>query len=223
MKVCVGILEYGDPEGLDRLLGSLALGKGGFDGAIVIHGRFATFPQKFENAFEETYAVVEKHKKQSGEYIYLVRCSEDRNISQIEMRNGYLERAANLGFDWLLVMDSDEYIAPNADWKTFREALEFEMSLKVRNQIYDVMFEGYVADRGPRPRLFYRPGSIKYWNKHYWFVLEETKQLLKGEGDAGKVIGGIFLIHDKTIRTPQHYYATLQYEKWLLNSEGVTQ
>lgn len=216
MKVCVGVVEYGDPQGLNRLLGSLALGNGGMDGAIIIHGRFANFPRKFENAFEETIKVIDKHVFESGNVnIHCIQYPEDKQASQIEMRNAYLDLASKLGYDWLLVMDSDEYITPYPDWKAFRETLEFEMSLKVRSQIYDVMFTGIAARDGSRPRLFYRPGTIRYWKKHYWFILNETQTLLKGRGDAGKAIGSIYLTHDKTTRNAQHVYAMMLYENWL--------
>ena len=70
--------------------------------------------------------------------------------TEIDMRNMYMQMAAAKGCDWLLVIDSDEYIAPNANWSLFREQLAFVQGLGLQHQIFDVMFEGTVAERGPR-------------------------------------------------------------------------
>lgn len=137
------------------------------------------------------------------------------------MRNLYLQIAAAKGYDWLLVIDSDEYIAPNANWTKFREQLEFCSNLGLSHQVFDVMFEGTIADRGPRPRLFYRPHSVRYWKRHYWWVLQEQNICLKGIGDAGRIIEGIYILEDKSLRTNNYANMITSYKAWQQMYEGI--
>lgn len=238
MKVAVGIVEYGDAAGLFRNLASLRLDQPNtIDLAIVVHSRFEHFnltsdPTE-EEALQQTKDVIAKCPQDrvklvlppvavgvtntaAGEKEGQLRAS----TTQIHSRNLYLKTAADLGYDWLLVLDSDEYIARNADWPEFRRQLEFVMSLDLPHQIFDLQMEGSLPMyRGPRPRLFYRPGSIKYWKRHYWFLLEEQMICYKGASDAGRVIGGIYLMHDRTVRSMNHYNATQDYNEWQLVNE----
>lgn len=214
MKIAAGICEYADPEGLYRCLASLGLDNGGIDLAIIIHGRFNHFdiPNIVkEEALADTKRIISKFPPNTVE----LAMASTTGASEIDNRNLYLKIAAKKGYDWLLVIDTDEYIARNADWKTFRSQLEFVMSLGLEHQIFDVQFEGNIpAYIGPRPRLFYRPKSIKYWKRHYWWVLEESMTLYKGLSDAGRIIGGIYMMHDHTIRDSKYYNAAINYKEW---------
>lgn len=224
MKIAAGIVEYGDPDGLYRLLASLALDQENtIDLAIVVHSRFKYFDIKNiddEQALRQTQKILSKFPQSRVKLVTLA--NNVHNNTQVESRNLYFKAAAEEGCDWLLVMDSDEYVARNADWKEFRRQLEFVISLDLPHQIFDIQMEGILAMyRGPRPRLFYRPATIRYWKKHFWFVLEEKGICYKGVGDAGRVIGGIYLLHDKTVRSLDHYNATLGYNEWQKIYEGI--
>lgn len=221
MKVCAGILEYCEPEGLDRCLKSLKIANNGvgFDGACIIHGKFPNFDIDNidpDEAFRQTLAVAEKYP---SDKVHLLQTT---GMDQIQMRNKYFELAAQNGYDYVLVLDADEYIAPNANFAKFRSQLEFVQSLQLPHQIFDVMFEGSVADRGPRPRLFFRPATIKYWNKHYWWVLEESKYCYKGMSDSGRILEGVYIIEDKTIRDANYFKASYYYVEWQKMNEGRT-
>lgn len=238
MKVAVGIVEYGDAAGLYRTLASLRLDKPDtIDLAIVVHSRFEHFNLTAdptpEEALQQTQDVLAKCPQDrvklvlppiavgvtntaAGEREGQLRAS----TTQIHSRNLYLKEAADQGCDWVLVLDSDEFIAKNADWPTFRKELEFIMSLELPHQIFDVQMEGMLAMyRGPRPRLLYRPATIKYWKRHYWLVLEETMICYKGASDAGRIVGGIHLMHDRTVRSMNHYNATQAYNDWQIENE----
>jgi glycosyltransferase involved in cell wall biosynthesis len=219
MKIAAGICEYADPDGLYRCLASLGLDKdNGFDLAIVIHGKFGHFDindLEQKEALDQTKQVISKFPPK-------VKLVVVHDNTEIENRNLYLQTAYQEGCDWLLVIDSDEYIARNANFKLFRDQLEFVMSLGLEHQIFDISFEGNSAYRGPRPRLFYRPKTIKYWKRHYWLVLEESMKLYKGQSDAGRIIDGIFVIHDQTIRDSKHYNASENYHDWLRKEEDRT-
>jgi hypothetical protein len=217
LKVAAGICEYGDTDGLYRCLNSLGLGTGGIDLAIVIHGRFRDFKLDKPDAFKETQKIVSRFPDGTVELVQL-----PPNSTEIEARNLYLKTAADLNCDWLLVIDSDEFL-PNrlADFKDFRRQLEYVMDLGLEHQIFDVHIEGNIpAYRGPAPRLFLRPGTIKYWGKHYWFVLEKTMRIYKGQSDAARIITGIIIAHDHTIRDSTYYNASVGYKEWQQAHEG---
>jgi Glycosyl transferase family 2 len=208
MKIAAGIVVYADVEGLDRCLSTLGIGQGGLDGAIIIHRRYDHFSLQDPTSLPETKRVARKY---ANVFVH----HSDEPITQVQARNLYMEFAGQLGYDWLLVIDSDEFVMPNADWKEFRRQLEYVISLKLEHQIFDVEFEGSISERGPRPRLFLRPGTIRYHVKHYWWVLPERgNMLLKGMGDAGRIITGINLYHGKSIRTMKHITASMRYYQW---------
>jgi hypothetical protein len=210
MKIAAGIIEYGDAEGLDRCLSTLGLGKGGFDGAIVVHRKFDHFELEdtYNNFLSETLRVAKKYPN-----VYVDHDSEHRP-TQIEARNMYMQLAGRLGYGWLMVIDSDEYVLPNVDWPKFHSQLEFVDSLQLDHQIFDVQFEGSMSNRGMRPRLFKDPSTIQYWTKHWWWVKTKSNELLRGLSDAGRAISGIYLYHAKSIRTPEHVYASMNYYDW---------
>lgn len=220
MKIAAGIVEYADASSLDRCLRSLDLGQGGpgIDVAIIIHGRYLNNPIKSTCCISDDTIQVTESKAFPPGSVFLKRLHHA--TTEIEMRNLYLKMAAAKGCDWLLVIDSDEYIAPNADWTKFRQQLEFVQSLGLSHQVFDVMFEGTVAQRGPHPRLFYRPLSVRYWKRHYWWVLQEQNICLKGMGDAGRIIEGIYILEDKSLRDSRYEATITSYKAWQQEFEG---
>ena len=199
----------------------MGLDRGGFDGAIIIHKRFDHFDLDLPDAtaLQQTQAVIKKYPNVTLSSPSSPS-SPKKGWSQLDSRNEYIKLANQLNYDWLMVIDSDEYVAPNADWKTFREQLEFVVSLGLYDQIFDIQFEGSISESGPKPRLFFlRPGNITYWQRHFWFVLEKKMICLKGVGDAGRMIKGIYLLHGKAVRSAKYYEASVDYETWQNNHE----
>ena len=220
MKIATGICEYGDTDGLYRCLASLGLDEdNGIDLAIIIHGRFNNFNLNRPTAYEDTKRIISRFPK---DRIDLVRPINPPIMTEVESRNLYLQRATELNCDWLLVIDSDEFLAHDlTNWTLFREQLDFIMKLGLNHHIYDVKLDGNIpAYHGPVPRLFYRPSTVKYWGKHYWWVIEESKRLLKGQSDAARILEGIHIIHDHTIRDSKYYTASINYKDWQQNHEG---
>lgn len=222
MKIAAGIVEYADSRSLDRCLRSLNLGQGsggggGIDSAIIIHGRYSHNPIIPMPCMTRDTTLIAQSSTFPAGTVMLKRIYQP--IAEIDARNLYLQFAAAQGCDWLLVIDSDEYVAPNADWSLFRKQLEFVQSLGLSHQVFDVIFEGTNAERGPRPRLFYRPRSVRYWKKHYWWVLEEKQLLLKGLSDAGRIIEGIFILEDKSLREPRYEQTITAYKAWQQENE----
>jgi hypothetical protein len=207
LKIAAGIVVYADPEGLDRCLSTLALGRGGFDGAIIIHSRYEHFDLEDPRSLEDTQRVASKYHN------VLVHNVEEP-ITQVDARSLYMEKAGELGYDWLMVIDSDEYVLQNADWGKFRSQLEYVLSLNPPHQIFDIDFDGSIIYRGARPRLFLDPGTVRYWVKHWWFILTKKGILCKGNSDSGRIIEGINVYHSKLVRSLEHIQASNLYYQW---------
>jgi hypothetical protein len=122
-------------------------------------------------------------------------------------------RAAK-GCDFLIVLDSDEYIAADADWDLFRKNLWKATLYCPGSRVFDLYTGGAIGQSGPRPRIFYRPGTVYYYSHHYWFVIKETKRLLKGVNDSAHLVQGITIVHDKSLRSKEHFNAMLEYGEW---------
>jgi|SRR5262245_26733061 len=218
-KLGVGVVVYGDVIGLDRLINSVYEH---VNRIIVVHAKFEGFQETFEDSAHETRKTIRKYRIRKKAKIDLIKC-DDGQLSQITARNLYMQHAAT---DWLLVLDTDEYVTPNTKWDAVYEDLEHIQGLELRKQVYDVQFEGPIAEFGCRPRFFYKPATIEYWNRHYWWLLEDgathegQRQLLKGQSDSGRTIKGIYVIHDKTVRFKEHFNAMINYANWQNWNEG---
>ena len=206
MKIAAGINTYANPLGLEACLGSLT---GGVDAQLVIHGRYPNFPVQHASAYSKTKTICKEYP--NTQLIQL-------DATELEKRQKYLELSQD--FDFLIVIDDDEFISDGADWGYFRQNCQQVIDQRAPHYIYDIMFDGPIAQSGPRPRLFYQPSKIKYDRKHYWWRLPNGR-LADGMSDSCKVIEGIKITHDKSLRLNGDFnLAVLKYQHWLLGHES---
>jgi hypothetical protein len=205
LKIAAGVNTYANPDGLEICLESLS----GVDKRLVIHGRYPHFQDVDPYSESKTKAVCTKYP--DTQLIQL-------DAPELEKRQKYLELSE--GFDFLLVIDDDEYITQGADWQLFKKTCQNMIEHPSQYYIYDIMFDGPIAESGPRPRLFYQPSKIKYERKHYWWRLPNGR-LADGMSDSCKVVDGIRITHDKTPRMNGKYnLASLEYQHYLLEYES---
>ena len=208
MKIAAGINTYANAKGLDVCLASLS-GAGGVDKRLVIHGRYPHFSHEDGDSLAASQTVCKRYPNTQ-----LI----DLNSAEIEKRQKYLDLAADC--DFLLVIDDDEYIAQGADWGIMRDFCQKVIDKHEGFYIYDIMLGARSEDLGPRPRLFYQPSKIKYYLKHYWWLLPNDR-MLDGCSDSVQVAPGIQIIHDKTLRMDGNYnLASLSYQQWLMWNES---
>ena len=207
MNIVAAIVTYADPLGVQRTIASL---NGGIDAVIVIHVQYQNLGLHSPHSLSDTKAVCLKYPNTSLFDLGIT--------SELEARQRYLDLA--IDYDFLLVIDSDEYISDGADWGYFRQNCQQVIDQHAPHYIYDIMFDGPIAQSGPRPRLFYQPSKIKYDRKHYWWRLPNGR-LADGMSDSCKLIDGIKITHDKSLRLNGDYnLAVLKYQHWLLGHEG---
>jgi len=207
LKVGLGCCVYSDPVGLQRLLDSVYLG---LDRLIVVHTRYSHFPHEDPQSLSHTKAVCSRYPN-----IELIALLKPTN--QIEARTKYMRAAKDL--DILIVLDSDEYIASDANWDAFRENLQKAITYGPGCRVFDLYTAGPIGQSGARPRIFYKPSSIYYFSHHYWFIIKETGRILKGASDSAYLVKGITILHDKTFRTQEHFNGMLKYANWQMTGE----
>jgi glycosyltransferase involved in cell wall biosynthesis len=206
MKIAAGICTYSDALSLARCLESLN------DGAIdckIIHGPYPFYSAIDDDSLENTRAVCQAYPNTQLIDLPLP-------TPEIERRQTYLNLASD--YDLLLVIDSDEYIE-KADWPLFKRECKRILETGPHHYIYDILFGGHPAQVGPRPRLFREPSKIKYWKKHYWWLLPNGK-VAAGASDSITVVNGITIMHDDQLRPDNRLKARTEYQAYLLRHES---
>ena len=126
-------------------------------------------------------------------------------MSEVERRQTYLDLANN--YDFLLVLDSDEYVCDGADWPLFRKNCEKILESGKHHYIYDIAYDSTApSNAGPKPRIFREPSKIKYYKKHYWWLLPNGR-VAAGGSDSITIVDGIRLMHDDSLRSPDRIKA----------------
>lgn len=204
IKIAAGINTYANPEHLERTLSTIQA----IDQRFVIHGRYPTYKYVDPQSLHRTRQVCDKFANTQ-----LV----DLNAHEIDKRNRYLELAKD--YDFLIVIDNDEYVPPQiSDWSTFRKGLFSAIFECPGAQVFDIYFGGPISESGARPRIFYKPSTIKYWEKHFWWITED-RRLLKGRSDSAKLIEGVVLLHDRSNKSEEYRNARKEYGQWLMYNE----
>jgi hypothetical protein len=208
VKIAAGICTYSDSLGLARLLDSLSAGQ---VYSIVIHGPYPSYYNLDPDSLTATNAICKAYPN-----IRLIDLPEP--LAEVERRQTYLDLANN--YDFLLVLDSDEHISDKADWPLFRRNCEQLMVAGQHHYIYDIQsIAQHPSNSGPKPRLFREPSKIKYYKKHYWWLLPNGK-VAAGGSDSCQTIDGITIMHDETLRSPERIQAKINYQNWLLQQEN---
>lgn len=156
----------------------------------------------------------------------------DFTALQPEKRQKYLDRAGELGYDYLIILDSDEYIHPEYnDWNLFKKNLVETAEQYPNEQLF--FMEMYMPKDWDRAhnnielgrfqkwaRIVRNPNSLKYafWC-HYRLIRKEFTEhdVITRKTDVIKakhVIDGIRLATDSRLRTPEFLKKR---EKWAYN------
>lgn len=209
LKIAAGICVYSDAQGLDRLLPSII---NNIDKCIVVHGRYTNYNGIDSNSYYDTLVTCSRHNINIPTNIMLI--DNKQPIDQIAARQQYLDAAHDC--DFLLVLDADEYVT--GDWVLFRQNCQELIESSNRFYIYDIKFDRPAPqwfDGWPRPRLFRKPSQIKYYKKHYWWLLPNGRIHKTSASDSHQTIEGINITMDNTYRSNQRNAVRQQYLDWL--------
>lgn len=208
VKIAAGICTYSDSLGLARCLESLTPG---LTYNIVIHGPYPFYYNLDPDSLDATSAVCKAYPNTR-----LIHVQEP--LAEVERRQTYLDLASN--YDFLLIIDSDEYVCDGADWPLFRKNCEKILESGKHHYIYDIAYDSTApANAGPKPRIFREPSKIRYYKKHYWWLLPNGR-VAAGGSDSITIVDGIKLMHDDSLRSPDRIKAKEEYQARLLAQEN---
>lgn len=212
MKFGVGLSVYNDVSGLTRLLQSVAVPQ--IANILVVDGRYRGFRSRSELSTDGT-----RESCKAYDNVVLV----DLPATQIKKRNRYLQLSKEYGLDFLIIMDSDEYIQEGANWPLFTHACEESVRLdEYQYRIYDVRYQNEMPwDLGERPRVWFKPWQIRYDVKHFrWIIKAKCKDRKVYEGNNGRrLLPGITIKHQRSIRPKERNEAMDNYEDRLMHLE----
>lgn len=219
--LAAGIITYANARGLDRTLKSL---QGITDINIVVHAKFASF------GYYDDYSLIEtKHvcSKYPNTRLIIIMPEEESTYDQIYCRNMYMKNAKDC--DFLLVIDDDEYVElDKKEELSFRDKLEAIDDSKKLSQyrIFSVdYFDPILGVDVHRGRIFYKPSTVRYHGKHYWYILtDQNNRFINGESDSPipYVVRGIRLVQDDKLRSKEYEDAYAKYEQWQKWNEKIT-
>ena len=139
---------------------------------------------------------------------------------QVDKRMKYVNKAAEMGCDAIIILDSDEYIMPEySDWKEFRKWLTryarghdpyhygfvFNLMFWVDSQ-YEKAYNTIDTEEFTfMPRVWHAPQNLEYYNGvHYWVRRRDTDDVAERLGSTTITIDhGIRLAQDSKLRDKQ--------------------
>ncbi|UVF62278.1 glycosyltransferase [Nitrososphaeria virus YSH_462411] len=129
-----------------------------------------------------------------------------------DKRQQYVEMAEEMELDFLIIIDSDEFIF-DADWETFRENL---YQLRNSNQyIHGIKCYYNSKDWTPYPRIW-KVGKVKYYKTHNIFDVDGS--LIRSPPNL-KTVEGISMGMDDSLRSEEYLLKTSEYQKKMLEYE----
>jgi hypothetical protein len=171
--VGIGLSFYQDKECLKRCLLYLKLDIHPFFKVFAIDGRYKGFNSKSPLSTDGSREVVRTWRRYHPKAVYLY---DYPNLYEWQKRQKYVDIVSRKNIDWLLVLDSDEFIS------VFNQKLFFKElnSIEKLNQdgemgsIYGIrMYDVEQNYRVFRPRLWFRPEKIGYKDKHNQFTAKK--------------------------------------------------
>jgi hypothetical protein len=212
-KLAAGIVFFNDCSSLKRCLDSLV---NDVDVIFAIDGKFPNFPSDCELSTDGSRELLKSYSR-----CVLI----DFPGYEFEKRSKYLEYCSKYSVDVLLIIDSDEFVLDNANWKIFRRNLEkiiIDRDKSGRN-VYAIRLQSPGESQTlPYPRIWHRPYEMEYYGgRHYYF--RNKNPIIKNvphQGDHSlNIIEGIELGHDHQLRSQYHMQSRFRYQTWLENYE----
>lgn len=187
MNWAVGIIFFSDKLGLERTLNSIPRDFMAFciDGGI---------PSRGHNGISTDGS---RDVVKSFNNALLIDCPD---CSEVDKRNKYLQLCEEYNIDFLIVIDSDEYITGDIDrFKTNASGFAID-----GYNIYGILSKNlYNSEYSYRPRLWYKPYEMTYTTAHYIFKRKDAppNQHYSVTSNIYRNIDGIRIEHDKSLRS----------------------
>jgi hypothetical protein len=225
ITIAAGIVFFDDEKGLQRCLNSIS---NYMDIIIAIDGRFKHFEDDHDISIDNSRKVVESFPNASY-YCY-------PKLTEIDKRNKYLEIAGSKNIDFLLVIDSDEYVVIDKTeyFRNLGKIKEYKTSPyadgddKTGNDtpdvygitIFETHFEkpDYIRERYIE-RVFYKPAKLRYQSIHCNLIDLDNPARNFTTRKYTSEINGITLYNDDDLRDSRYLERSINYQRNLLESE----
>jgi len=225
ITIAAGIVFFDDEKGLRRCLNSIS---NHIDTIIAIDGRFKRFEDGHDISIDNSRKVIESFPNAS--YYCHPR------LTEIDKRNKYLEIAGSKNIDFLLVIDSDEYVVidrieffKNLDkikkykirpcldgedktWKDIPDVYGIKIFEK-HFEKQDLIRERYIE------RVFYKPAKLRYQSIHCNLIDLDNPARNFTTRKYTSEIKGITLYNDDDLRDSHYLERSIKYQRNLLESE----
>lgn len=205
LKLAAGVVFYNDYLGLKRCLHSLRH----FDHVFCIDGKFATFPSEKELSDDITRDMV---RSCPNAMLY-----DAPNLSETQKRSIYLELARQYACDWLLVIDSDEWVQ-YFDYTQFKEHVFPDNQDIVFTQLHKSDFLYAICWT---PRLLRVKPKMRYGDRHFDLYIDSVYYSLGmnvRKPDASTDL--LILYGDDRLREPEYNRALDEYQDKLRKFES---
>lgn len=170
------------------------------------------------------------------------------NSYEIQKRTAYLKACELVKAEYLLIIDSDEYVyEPESDWEKFDKTVDetcfsvqygkyniFGIYTEVNSPNYDYIVHKITGRDKPatskaggqrqwryHPRLWHYPYDMEYNGTHYMFRNKRPENPLHNEESNATVciIPHLKIAHDHLLRSKEFLDSRLDYQKWLVPFE----
>jgi len=199
LKFGTATVHYNDEESLDRQLFSTYRY---FDIRLIVDGPFLGYPR---SKGIHPYAF---HYYPDSERVY---CPD---LTEAQKRNIYLKMAEQYKVDWLLILDSDEYVYFEDICKFKKECNEY---LDTNHNVYGVLEQnGYNDQFSYKPRLWYKPWEMIYEGCHYCYRRKDHRDIrtMAHEFDS------LTILHDKDLRDKEYFDNWKVFREYQVRTEG---
>lgn len=243
IKYASGTIFYNDCKSLERTLESL---KDKVDLMICVDGRFKHFKTTTTNNNDSNNLSTDGSRELVLSYDNTILVDVPDSY-EIQKRTAYLKWCERVHAEYLLIIDSDEYVYDKeTDWLAFDSMVDktcfsvqygkyniFGIYTEVNNPNYEYIIDKITGRDKPavsqpnkkkwqyHPRLWHNPGDMEYNGTHYMFRHKNPENPLHEQDSNATVciIPHLKIAHDHLLRSKEFLEARLEYQKWLVPFE----
>lgn len=201
MRLAAGIIVFNDRLSLMRTLSSLTE----CDYVFVVDGKFPDFDYPSQLSDDGTRDICEEFDN-----VILIDCPGP----EVDKRNRYLQACHDYNIDYLIPIDSDEWVI-DTDWIKFRRNCE---DLPNNQNIFGLSCRYDGVNFGVYPRLWRAPAEMEYYRCHNFFRHKPTGNVFRSPSNA-PLVEGIKLAWDDSLRKKEWIDKTYQYQVKLIEKE----
>lgn len=211
----VGCSFYNDAASLERCFDSIVLNLPmRYLTVLCLDGKYAGYPERAPLSTDGSREVVFAYQERYGKDKF--QLFDFPNLQERYKRQKYVDLAAQQGYKFLLIVDSDEWVVCKKPSELIDEIKAIDIMWHRRKELdnrppgsapisnidqiprignvhmvrgVEANNEGYIVNFAQRPRLWHRPEHMHYTTKHFYWIsdeIEEDQYLLQEGMDPKK-------------------------------------